>query len=165
MLKIDSKKFNFSFVLNNRKKVASLEEGARLYGGATKFDDGVYSNFSDDNSDFIKVDNNKNNISIFIPSTLNVNEHIDNSYYVNYSYNYIKKIYNNVSVKYYNTVGSWYSEDLKKVVIENITIITLELNTITETDIINFVNLAAWIKQEMQQESVSIAINSALAIV
>lgn len=162
---INAKKFNFNFFLNNRKKVNSLEDGAIAYGGATKFDDGVYSNFLDDNSDFIRVDNNKNNISIFIPSTINVNQQINNFYYVNYSYNYIKNLYHNNDIKYYDTKGSWFSEDLKKVVIEDITIITLELNTIREADIINFINLAAWIKQEMHQEGVSIAINTALAIV
>lgn len=164
-MKINTKKFNFNFFLNNRKKVNSLEEGAITYGGATMFDDGVYSNFLDDNSDFIRVDNNKNNISIFVPSTSNVNEQIDNSYYIDYSYNYIEKIYNNADIKYYNTVGSWFSDDLQKVVIENITIITLELNTVTEADIYNFIQLANWIKKEMSQEGVSIAINAALAIV
>jgi len=163
MLKIDSKKFNFSFFLSDRKKVGSLEEGAIKYGGATQFDDAIYSNYG--NSDFIRVDNNRNNISIFIPSTINVNQKINNFYYVNYSYNYIKNLYSNNNIKYYNTKGSWFSEELKKVVIENITIITLELNTITEADIYNFIQLANWIKQEMQQEGVSIAINTALAII
>lgn len=163
MKKIDSKKFHFSFFLSDRKKVNSLEEGAIKYGGATRFDDGIYSNYG--NSDFIKIDNNKNNISIFVPSTFNINNNIDNSYYINYAYNYIKNLYNNANIKYYDTKGSWFSEELKKVVIENITIITAELSTITEADIINFIKLAAWIKQEMSQEGVSIAMNTALAIV
>ena len=163
MLKIDSKKFNFSFFLSDRKKVGSLEEGAIKYGGATQFDDAIYSNYG--NSDFIRVDNNNNNISIFIPSTVNINQRVNNSYYVNYCYNKLESLYSNNNKKYYDTRGSWFSEDLQKVVIENVTIITLELNTITEADIINFIELATWIKQEMSQEGVSISINSALAIV
>jgi len=163
MLKIDSKKFNFSFFLSNRKKVNSLEEGARLYGGATQFDDGIYSNYS--RSEYIKINKDKNNISLFIPSTIDINKYINNKYHVNYCYNKIKSLYNDKNIKYYDTKGSWYSEDLNQIIIEDITIITLELNTITEADIINFINLAAWIKQEMQQEGVSIAINTALAIV
>jgi len=163
MLKIDSKKFNFSFFLSDRKKVKSLEEGAKIYGGATQFDDGIYSNYS--KSEYIKINKNINNISLFVPSTFDVNKYINNKYYVNYCYNKIKSLYSNNNIKYYDTKGSWFSEDLQKVVIEDITIITLELNTITEVDIINFINLAAWIKQEMQQEGVSIAINAALAIV
>lgn len=162
MLKIDSKKFNFSFFLSDRTKVTSLEEGAILYGGATQFDNGIYSNYS--KNEYIKINENNNNISLFIPSTVDIDKHINNKYYVNYCYNKIKSLYNN-NIKYYDTKGSWYSEDLQKVVMEDITIITLELNTITEVDIINFIKLATWIKQKMRQEGVSIAINTALAIV
>ena len=68
MLKIDSKKFNFSLFLSDRKKVNSLEEGARFYGGATKFDDGIYSNYP--KNEYIKITNDKNNISLFVPSTV-----------------------------------------------------------------------------------------------
>lgn len=160
---INSKKFNFQFFLSNRKKVKSLKAGALQYGGATKFDDAIYSNYYD--NDFIEVNQNNNNISIFIPSTFNINNNIDNSYYVNYAYNYIRNLYNNANIKYYDTKGSWWSDDLQKVVIENITIITVELNTITEADIYNFIDLANWIKKEMSQEGVSIAINTALAII
>ena len=160
---INSKKFNFSFFLSDSKKVTSLEEGAIKYGGATQFDDGIYSNYS--KSEYIKINKNKNSISLFVPSTIDVNKHINNSYYVNYCYNKIDSLYSNNNKKYYDTRGSWYSEDLQKVVMEDITIITLELNTITEADIYNFIQLANWIKKEMQQEGVSIAINAALAIV
>lgn len=160
---INSKKFNFQFFLSNNKKVASLEEGARLYGGATQFEDGIYSNIAD--SEYIKINENENNISLFVPSTININKYINNKYYVNYCYNKIKSLYSNNNVKYYDTKGSWFSEDLQKVIIEDITIITLELNIITEADIYNFIQLANWIKKEMRQEGVSIAINTALAIV
>jgi len=162
MLKIDSKKFNFSFFLSDKKKVNSLEEGARLYGGATQFDDGIYSNYP--KSEYIKINKN-NNISLFVPSTINIDKHVNNTYYVNYCYNKIKSLYGNNNIKYYDTKGSWFSEDLQKVITEDITIITLELNIITEADIYNFIQLANWIKKEMQQEGVSIAINTALAIV
>ena len=160
---INSKKFNFQFFLSNNKKVTSLEEGARLYGGATQFDDGIFSNT--EGNEYITINENKNNISLFVPSTVNVSRQVNNSNYVNYCYDKLQLLYNNNNIKYYNTKGSWWSDDLQKVVIENITIITLELNTITEADIYNFIQLANWIKKEMSQEGVSIAINSALAIV
>jgi len=163
MLKIDSKKFNFSFFLSNRKKVNSLEEGAITYGGATQFDDGVYSNYS--KSEYIKINKDKNSISLFVPSTVNVSRYVNNSYYVNYCYNKIKSLYNNNNIRYYDAKGSWCSEDLKQIIIEDITIITLETDKLTEKDIEIFIQLANWIKQEMQQEGVSIAINTALAIV
>lgn len=160
---INSKKFNFSFFLSDSKKVNSLEEGALTYGGATQFDDGIYSNIA--GSEYIKINKNMNNISLFVPSTIGINKHINNEYYVNYCYNKIESLYSNNNKKYYDTKGSWWSEDLQEVVIEDVTIITLELNTITESDIYNFIQLANWIKKEMQQEGVSIAINTALAIV
>jgi len=160
---INSKKFNFSFFLSDRKKVSSLKEGAILYGGATQFDDGIYSNIP--GSEYIKINKNINNISLFVPSTIDISKHIDNSYYVDYCYNKIESLYSNNNKKYYDTRGSWYSDDSQKVIIEDITIITLELNTITEADIYNFIQLANWIKKEMRQEGVSIAINTALAIV
>ena len=163
MLKINSKQFNFQFFLSNRKKVNSLKEGAIKYGGATKFDDAIYSNIA--GNEYITLNETNNIISLFVPSTANVNNYINNKYYVNYCYNKLESLYSNNNKKYYDTRGSWFSEDLQKVVIENVTIITLELNTITEADIINFIELATWIKQEMQQEGVSIAINAALAIV
>jgi len=163
MLKIDSKKFNFSFFLSDRKEVASLEEGARIYGGATQFDDGIYSNYS--KSEYIKINKNKNNISLFVPSTIDANKYINNEYYVNYCYNKIKSLYNNASIKYYDTKGSWYSEDLDQIIIEDITMIALKTDKLTEKDIKIFIDLANWIKKEMRQEGVSIAINTALAIV
>ena len=160
---INSKKFNFSFFLSDRKKVNSLEEGARIYGGATKFDDAIYSNIA--GNEYITINENKNNISLFVPSTVNVNRQVNNSNVVTYCYNKLQLLYNNNNIKYYDTMGSWFSDDLQKVIIENITIITLELNTITEADIYNFIHLSNWIKKEMSQEGVSIAINTALAII
>lgn len=159
---IDSKKFNFQYFLSGNKKVASLEEGAILYGGATQFDDGIYSNYS--KSEYIKINKN-NSISLFIPSTFDINKYIDNKYYINYCYNKIKSLYSNNSIKYYDTKGSWYSENLQQVIIENIAIITMRSDQLTERDIQIFIDLANWIKKEMQQEGVSIAINTALAIV
>ena len=71
----------FDFYLGGCIKVANLSTGAKLYGGATKFEDGVYSNVETDN--FIKVYRNKpNRLSVIVPSTLDVNQHIDNSRYV-----------------------------------------------------------------------------------
>jgi hypothetical protein len=160
---IDSKKFNFSFFLSNRRKVKSLEDGALKHGGATKFDAGIYSNIPGSNN--IKINKSINTISIFIPSTKNVFEKINNKEYVEYSLNYIKRLYPRKRIIFYDTKGSWYSDSLQQVVIEDITIITLRLKTITELDIQIFTDLATNIKYMMQQEGVSIAINQALAII
>ncbi len=164
MLKINSKKFNFNFFLSGNKKVDNLENGAKKYGGATKFDSGIYSNV--EGSQYIELKEADNEISIFIPSTIDTNIKVDNKYYINYSINYLERFYDIAdNLKYYKTMGSWYSDDNKEVVIEDITIVTLKLDQLTETDIQIFIDLATWIKREMNQEGVSIAINTALAIV
>lgn len=160
---IDSKKFNFSFFLSGITRVKSLKEGAEKFGGATEFDSGIYSNIPGDN--FIHTQKDKNQISIFIPSTTNINQKVDNKKYIEYSLNYLERFYDITRINYYNTKGSWYSEDKKQVIEEDITIITVNKEELTEVDINIFIQLANWIKREMAQEGVSIAINSALAIV
>lgn len=163
MLKINSNLFNFDFFLSNKKKVSDLESGAIDNGGATKFDDGIYSNIEGD--EYITLNKRNNQISVFVPSTMNTDIQIDNKVYIKQSIDYLAKFYDLTALKFYNTEGSWYSDDLQKVVYDNITIITLQTNTITETDINNFIQLANRIKLDMKQEGVSIAINTALAIV
>lgn len=159
---IDSKKFNFNFFLGGMTKVTSLVEGARLYGGATKFKNEIISNIPTD--DFIRITED-NEISIFVPSTLNVSEQTDNTKYVKAVIDMLVAKYPIYNLTFYNTEGSWYSEEQQKVVIENITIITARLKEVTEDDINYFIDVANYLKQEMNQEGVSLSINSALAIV
>jgi hypothetical protein len=158
---INSSLFPFSFFLSSRVKVNSLQAGAKKYGGATQFKNAIYSNVAGDNN--IKINKTNNIISIFIPSTININQKIDNSEFVQYSENYLMRFFGNTYT--YNSKGSWYSDELKKVIIENIAIIQVTLNKVTEQDINIFINLAKHIKQEMRQEGVSITINNSLAIV
>lgn len=163
MQKINSNLFPFSFFLSDRIKVNTLEEGAKTFGGATKFNDGIYSNIA--GNEYITLNETNNTISLFVPSTIDVNKKADNTEQVNYCIRQLKRYYNNANIAFYDTKGSWFSDDLQKVVIEDITIISLNIATITEQDINIFVSLAEYIKQSMKQEGVSISINSALAIV
>lgn len=163
MVKIDSKKFNFSFFLSDRKKVTSLEEGAIQNGGATQYDNGIYSNIAGD--DFIRISETDNTISIFIPSTTDIDKKTDNSEMTQYIIRQLERVYNADDIIYYDAKGSWYSDSLNQVIIEDITIVSVNVVTITKKDINLFIQLANYIKKEMQQEGVSIAINTALAIV
>lgn len=164
MNKINSNKFNFQFFLSSSKKVNSLEAGAVENGGATQYEDGIYSNY--EGNEFIELKKSDNEISIFIPSTINVNSQVNNMEYINKSINYLEKYYSITNnLKYYKTKGSWFSEDLQKVVYDDITIITLKLDVLAESDITIFINLANIIKRDMSQEGVSIAINTSLAII
>lgn len=161
-MKINSNLFNFNFFLSGKKKVDNLEQGAKENGGATKFSDAVYSNYSKD--EYIRVNNTNNTISILIPSTIDVNTNIDNEEYVIKYNSIIKNQYNSSDTVYYNTKGSWYSEDLNTVIVEDITIISINLKKVTIKDILFFKDLALQVKKDMNQEGVSIIINDALCI-
>jgi len=145
------------------KKVSSLRQGALKHGGATKYNNGIYSNIPE--SDNININDDHNRISIFIPDTVNINEKTDNSIIIQYSQNYIKYCLNNPDLIAYQTKGSWYSDDIQKVVYDNITIITVDKKDITEDTINIFIMLARYIKKEMNQEAVTISINNAICIV
>jgi hypothetical protein len=160
---INSNLFNFNFFLSNNTKVNSLESGAMSHGGATKYNDGIYSNI--EGSDYITINESNNKISIFIPDTMDVNTQIDNEEYIQYSIEYIQNLYKTNEITSYQTQGSWYSDDMQKVVYDNITIISIDLVSLNEVDIKNFITLAEYIKLSMNQEGVSISINESLAIV
>jgi hypothetical protein len=164
MLKINSKNFNFQFFLSDSIKVKSLKAGALQHGGATKANNKIYSNIA--GSDYITINSDNNKLSIFIPDTMQVNKKADNSEFINYSINYIQQNFNNVNnIQYEKTKGSWYSEDLQKVVYDNITIISFESDSITAIDINIMTILASYIKNHMSQEGVTITINNSMAII
>ncbi|MGL5329472.1 MAG: hypothetical protein ACRDD7_09390 [Peptostreptococcaceae bacterium] len=159
---LNSKNFNFQMFLGGKTAVESLESGAKKYGGATRIDDKIISNIEVD--DFIRIEN-ENEISVFVPSTINVDKVIDNKLYVKEVISMIRSKYNLNDMRFYNTKGSWYDCDGNKVVVENITIVTIRLENIKVSDVNNFINIAEWIKDNMQQQGVSLLFNNALAIV
>ena len=161
----DSSSFmtNIDFFLSDKIKVDSLQSGAIENGGATKIGSYIYSNVEGDNN--IRVNNKKNTISLFVPSTIDVNSNVDNALYVKKYYDMIDKYFNKKDIVIHNANGSWYSEDMNKVVIENITIIEVSTKKLNKMDIEFMLQLGIDVKKEMSQEGVSISINSALAIV
>ena len=159
---LNSKKFKqISFFLANRREVNSLEEGAKLYGGATLLNGRFYSNYED--GSYIKLLEGKNSISIVIPSTLDADIEIDNSEYVVKYLSILNKEYKKITVN--NSVGSWYSDDLNKVIIEKNTIITINSENLSTEDINSMLNLAILIREDMKQEAVSVLVNDSLCIV
>lgn len=167
MNKISSKLFNFSFFLSSKIQVFDLENSAKKYGGATKnlFTEEIYSNISD--NDFIEVNPIKNTISLFIPDTYNCNEKASQSLIGNVILNCANKIqsrYKDIP-RAEKAIGTWYSEDKQEVVYDNIILLNVFLDRLTVTDINFFISLAEYVKKSMRQEGVSLAINSALAIV
>ena len=152
------------FFLGGIEKVDSLEVGAQKNGGATLFKEGVFSNYDNGENNII-IDSKKNTMSIIIPSTINVDKEIDNKEYVEYYSNIIKNYAKFKNVFFYNSIGSWYSDDLNKVIIEKNTIITIEVDDLTSKDIMFMINLGKIIKKDMTQEAISVIVNNALCLV
>lgn len=159
---LNSKMYNFQMYLNGSREVSSLHDGAKTYGGATCFEDKIISNYYED--DFINI-LNENTVDIFVPSTMNVNNIIDNSLFVKQVITMIKSKYNLNTMKFYKTKGSWYDNDADEVITEDIVIVSIKLNTLKDSDIKYFISIAEWIKEAMKQQAVSVNFNNALAII
>ena len=161
MVKVNNFK-QVNFFLGGRTQVNTLEEGAKLYGGATIINNIPYSNI--EAADDLQINDKNNTLSLYIPSTIDVNNNIDNTTYVN-KYNNIIKKYFNADTTIEKTEGGWFSEDNNIVVIEKITIINVNIKNIDENKINFMLNLGLMVKHEMQQEGVSVTLNNSLMIV
>lgn len=151
-----------SFFLGANKEVTSFDD-AQVYGGVTQFGTKLYSNIPSDNNNIIVSDTNT--LSIIVPSTIDADVVAsDFNEYTNYIKSIIESKYRTkASVQYSN--GSWFSDDMNKTIIENIAIVSIETNDITNDDINFFNNLANEIKLNRSQEAVSIFFNDSLAII
>jgi hypothetical protein len=170
-VKIDSKKFNFSFFLSDRIKVNNLDEAARQHGGATQNidNDEKFSNIP--GSEFIDIKKGElNTLSVYIPDTMSVNQAISKEKHQAIVYQIVHRIYDKYGSKgitpyYEKGLGSWYSEELQQVVHENIIIASVHLEHVTQADIKFFISLAKFIKKQMKQEAVTVAINTAMGLI
>lgn len=149
-----------NYNLEKRIIVDSLKDGAEKYGGATKIDGVVYSNFKEGNNFNIK-DNKENIVGLIVPGTININQNIDNTKYINKIIDELKKHgIKNINNK--KIVGAWISQE-GECIIENNNLITFNTDCNIE-DIKLLQNLAKYIKKVMNQEGVSIIINDSLSI-
>ena len=103
-------------------------------------------------------------VAVYVPSTINIDKNIDNSIYVNEVTTKLCKLFGGATS--YNAMGSWYSDDLDKVITENVTIVysnctkdQLEKNIFQVWDIAND------LKNTMLQECISLEINGDLYFV
>lgn len=166
-MKINSKLFPFSFFLSHRINVNSLEEGAKKYGGATKnIETGeIWSNVH--KNEFIYIQPKNNKVSVFIPSTNNINQENKElqKQVTSYIIKNLQAFYPNKNISFERALGSWYSHELNNVVYDNIIIASVTVDALTERDIRLFIRLAKYIKKEMFQESVTVTINNSLGLV
>lgn len=160
---LNSKMFSkINEFFSNFEVVNSLEDGANKYGGATKIENVVFSNYK--KNDFINLNEDENNISVFIPSTINYNESIDNTEYVKKYMTFIRNRFKNENIVIKNAKGS-YKEESGNITYENVSIIEVVKEKLSVDDIAFMVELADLVKNDMKQWCVSVGINNSLALV
>lgn len=151
--------FRDSFILNSRTTVESLEAGARLYGGATQLGFFIHSNI--DTGYPIEL-GAMNTYGIIVPTTINVNEVINNREYLEYVDRKLNII---ADTDIFTGAGSWYSEELNEVIIEKNNIVIMETD-MEPSVVLQYLRLVALnLKDMMTQEGISIIVNNGLVIV
>lgn len=148
---------NYYYLANN--KTINKED---IDVGATLFD-GKWKTNHTESSELNVQKNNK--ISIYVPSTIDVNK--VNSNFENLTQNTIDKLKKdfNTDVQRYNTQGAWKSED-GNIVYEDINILTIDATEENFENTLNyFISLAKQFKKDLSQEGISIGINKGLLII
>jgi len=167
-MKINTSKYGFNFFLSSKAQVTNLDEAAKQYGGATlNLDtDEMYSNIP--GSQFIELKKGKelNTLSVFVPST--------DGTYAAADKEKIKRVVSTVIQRVYRRyeavptiekgLGSWQADD-GGIAYDNLIIASVHLENVADSDIKFFVKIGQYIKRELHQESVSIAINKALGLI
>ena len=146
-------------VLNSYVKVSSLECGALYHGGATQVGDFIYSNIS--TGDPIETFP-CNLYGLMIPTTVNIDEEIDPQEYIDRYTSRLELVASGIGQQ--KARGSWYSEELGRVIVEDVTILTFTSDYDWELIVKFLILTAEKIKEEMNQEAVSIMVNSGLII-
>ena len=158
MKKLNVGKIFGGFCLSERKVVESLEIGAKLYGGATKIDNLIFSNFNE-SSEFDIF--NENRVGLIVPGTIDVDSQIDNSEYVEKVLDMLE-LAGKSQIENINVEGAWIMEN-GECVIESNNIILFD-SKCDEFDMNLLKELAEFVKTSMNQEAVSIVINDGLVI-
>lgn len=167
-MKINTSKYGFNFFLSGKVQVSNLEEAAKQYGGAThNFDTGeMYSNVP--GSEFIQLRKAPeiNTLSVFIPSTDGVYQAAAPEKLRKVKAEIVSRIYKRYEAipTIERGIGSYQAED-GGIAYDNLIIASVHIENVTDDDIRFFVRLGQYIKKQLNQESVSIAINDALALV
>lgn len=95
-------------------------------------------------------------VKIYVPSTYNVDQPIDNTPYVNKSLEEFSKMFGGATA--IDGTGSWLSDD-DQLVTENVTIVYSFAEDLDKNKINRVVAYAKSLKEEMKQSSVSLEVN------
>ena len=103
-------------------------------------------------------------VAIYVPSTLDIDKKINNSIYVNEVTTKLCKLFGGATS--HNARGSWFSDELKKVVTEDVTIVYSNCTSSQlENNIFQVWDIANELKNNMSQECISLEINGELYFV
>ena len=167
-MKINTSKYGFNFFLSGKVPVTNLEQAAKQYGGATLNLDTseMYSNVP--GSQFIELNHGKelNTLSVFIPSTDGTYAAADKEKVKRVVSSVIQRVYRKYEAvpTIEKGLGSYQADD-GGIAYDNLIITSVHLENVADSDIKFFVSLGKYIKKELHQESVSIAINKALGLI
>ena len=145
------------FYLNNKKVIEECDIDA----GATMFNGQWYTNYNEASE--IQV-GNMNQISIYVPSTIDVNK-INEQFELltTNTVNMLQKEFN-TAVERIDTKGAWKSEE--GLVFEDINILSINASYEKfESTLEYFISLAEKFKKDLKQEGISIGINNGLMII
>ena len=95
-------------------------------------------------------------VKIYVPSTYNVDQPIDNTPYVNKSLEEFSKMFGGATA--IDGTGSWLSDD-DQLITENVTIVYSFAEDLDKNKINRVVAYAKSLKEEMKQSSVSLEVN------
>ena len=98
-----------------------------------------------------------------MPSTIDADTPIDNTEYVEKYLLILSQKYDSIKIE--KSIGSWYSDDLNKIIVEDNCIITISIEQAEVKDIHRLLELGIKIKTDLRQEAVSVLINDSLSLV
>jgi hypothetical protein len=95
-------------------------------------------------------------VKIYVPSTYDMDEPIDNTPYVNETLKKISEMFGGATA--IDGTGSWLSDD-NQLVKEKVTIVYSFAENLNKKNLKEVVDYARYLKEEMKQSSVSIEVN------
>lgn len=104
----------------------------------------------------------KEQVKVYVPSTFDIDQKIDNSFFVNEVQKRLSNLFGGATS--YKADGSWITSD-NVLVNENITVIvafTSQLDNIAKDEVLT---ICEWLKNELKQEAVSMELNNELYFV
>jgi hypothetical protein len=108
------------------------------------------------------VDALAHSVSIYVPSTVNVNTPVDSAKVVNETLSKLSAIFGGCTAS--NAQGAWIS-DSEGLVTEKVTICKSFTGTLDDTQLDKVYDIALAIKRDMAQEAVSVEVDNSLYFV